>query len=72
VAGSSVQNKIVFPKKGSRGGIDTATSNGMEKRFDEIHRKVERLTVNQKVTNGGIVSVVVKALNTNKPKRDPW
>ena len=57
VGGSSgVQNKIVFQKK-EAGGELTLPLDGMEKRFDEIHRKVERLTANQNVTNGGIVQL---------------
>lgn len=54
--GSGVENKIVFQKK--EGGRDlTLYLYGMEERFDEIRRKVERLTAEQKITIGGIVQL---------------
>lgn len=54
--GSDVQNKIVFQKR-EAGEELTLLLDGMEKRFDEIHRKVERLTANQNVSNGGTVQL---------------
>ena len=54
--GSSVQNKIVFQKK-EAGRKLILRLEGMEKQFDEIHRKVERLTAKQNITNGGIVQL---------------
>ena len=54
--GSGVRNKIIFEKKeGGRKIIFYLY--GMEKRFDEIHQKVERLTAKQNITNGGIVQL---------------
>ena len=53
---SSVENKIVFQKK--EGGRDLILHlYGMEKRFDEIHLKVERLAAEQNITNGGIAQL---------------
>jgi hypothetical protein len=53
---SRVENKIVFKKR--EGGRDLILHlYGMEKRFDEIHRKVERLAAKQNITNGGIVQL---------------
>ena len=54
--GSIVRNKIVFKKK--KGGRDLILPlYGLENRFDEIHRKVERLAAEQSITNGGIVQL---------------
>ena len=54
--GSFVQNKIVFQKK-EAGRELTLLLDGMEKRFDEIHCKVERLAAKQNIINGGIVQL---------------
>lgn len=52
--GSSIENKLVFKKK--EGGWDLVLHLfGMEKRFDEIHHKVERMAAKHNITNGGIV-----------------
>lgn len=53
---SSVENKIVFRTK--EGGRDLILRlDGMEKRFDEIRGKVERLATKQNIINGGIVQL---------------
>lgn len=52
--GTSVVNKIIFRTK--EGGRDMILYlYGMEKQFDEIRRKVEKLTAGQAITNSGIV-----------------
>jgi hypothetical protein len=53
-SGSVVENNIVFQKK--VGGRDLILHlYGMEKQFDEIHRKVQSLATEQHVTYNGVV-----------------
>jgi hypothetical protein len=53
--GAIVENKIVFKKKA--GDSFVLRMNGMEKQFDEIHRKLERLTARQNIINEGVVQL---------------
>lgn len=54
--GSRVENKIVFERKNGERDL-VLDLFGMEKQFNEIYDKVERLANEHKITNGGIVQL---------------